>query len=52
MFQTRIVEKMKIKILCSINVRKLCRLLDKGEKYCRGGETTFDKIIRRAVEAG
>ena len=46
-FQTGIVEKITINILCSINVfRKLCRSWDKEGKYGRSGENTYDKTIR------
>ena len=41
MFQTKVVEKIKTNILCSINVfRKSWRLWDKVEKYGRAGWTT------------
>jgi hypothetical protein len=38
MFQSSVVEKIKIYILCSIFFfQKSCRLWDKVEKYCRAG---------------
>jgi len=40
MFQTN-VEKIKTRVLC-------CFFIENNvEKYCRGGQTTDDKVIRR-----
>ena len=48
MFQTKVVEKIKTHILCSVTVfRKLYRLLENAEKYCRARQATDDSIIRR-----
>jgi len=49
MLQTEIVEKIKTHILCSVTFfffspRKLCRLLDNVEKYCRAGQATDDNM--------
>ena len=41
MFQARVVENIKIQILCSITFfRKSRRLWDNVEKYCRAGQAT------------
>ena len=42
MFQTKVVEKLKTHILCSVTFisRKLCRLWDNVEKFCRAGQGT------------
>jgi len=38
MFQTKVVEKIKTHILCSIIFfKKLCCLWDSVEKYCKAG---------------
>ena len=45
MFQTKVVEKIKTQILCSVNFfffRKSCRLWDNVEKYGRAGQATDD----------
>ena len=49
MFQTKVVEKIKTHILCSITFffRKSCRLWYNVEKYCTAGQATDDDIIRR-----
>jgi hypothetical protein len=48
MFQTKVVEKIKTHILCSITCpRKSCRLWDNVEKYGTARQTTDDNIIRR-----
>jgi len=45
MFQTKVVEKLKTHILCSITFfRKSRRLWDNMEKYCRAGQATDDKM--------
>jgi len=46
MFQTDVVEKIKIHILYSITFfpRKSCRLRDNVEKYCRAGQAIDDKM--------
>jgi hypothetical protein len=47
-FQTKVVEKIKAHILCSVTFsRKSCRLLDNGEKYGRAGQATAGNTIRR-----
>jgi hypothetical protein len=48
MFQTKVVEKIKTHILCSITFsRKSCRLWDNVEKYGGATQATVDNIIRR-----
>jgi hypothetical protein len=48
MFQTKVVEKIKTHILCSIKFfRKSCRLWDNVEKYGTARQATDDNIIRR-----
>jgi hypothetical protein len=48
MFQTKLLEKIKKRILCSIMFsRKSCRFWDNVEKYCTAGQATDDNIIRR-----
>jgi len=44
MFQTQVVEKLEIHILCSVTFfpRKSCRLWDNVEKCCRAGQATDD----------
>jgi len=43
MFQTKIVQKIKTHILCSVTVfLKSCRLWDNVEKFCRAGQDTDD----------
>ena len=45
LFPTKVVEKIKTHILCSVTFfRKSCRLWDKVEKYCRTGQATDDKM--------
>ena len=45
MFQTKVVEEIKIHILCSKTFfRKSCRLLYNVEKYCRAGQVTGNNI--------
>jgi hypothetical protein len=42
-FQTKLVEKIKIHILCPIScLRKPCLLWDSVEKYCTAGQATYD----------
>ena len=45
-FQTKVVEKIKTHILCSLLFfsRKSCRLLDHMEKYCRAGQAANDNM--------
>jgi len=44
----KLAEKIKAHILFSITLlRKSCLLWDNLERYCRGGQTTYDNIIRR-----
>ena len=46
MFQTKVVEKIKTHILCSITLSwKLYPLWDNVEKYGRAGQTTDDNIM-------
>ena len=48
MFQTKVVEKIKTRVLCSITFpRKSCRLWENVEKYCTAGQATYYNIIRR-----
>jgi len=43
MFETKIVEKIETRILCSTtSFRKSCRLWDNVEKYFRAGKATDD----------
>jgi len=45
MFQTKVVEKIKTHILCSITFfRKSCRLGDNIEKYCTAGKPTDNNM--------
>jgi hypothetical protein len=45
--QTKVVEKIKTHVLCSItSFRKLCRLWDNVEKYGTARQATDDNIIR------
>ena len=47
MFQTKVVEKIKTHILCSVTFFwKSCRLWDNVEIYCRTRQGTDDNIIR------
>jgi hypothetical protein len=48
MFQTKVVEKIKTHILCSLNFfRKSYRLRDNVEKYCTAVQAVDDKLMRR-----
>ena len=48
MFQTKVVEKIKTHILCSITFfRKSLRFCDNVEKYCKARHATDDSITRR-----
>jgi len=50
MFQTEVVEKIKTHILLSVTfLRKLCRLWDNVEKYCRAAKATDDNIGRTRI---
>jgi hypothetical protein len=50
MFQTKVVEKIKTHILCSITFfRKSCRLWDNVEKYGTARQATDENIIRRML---
>jgi hypothetical protein len=41
MFQTKVAQKLKTHILCSVTFfRKSCRLWDNVGKFCRGGQAT------------
>jgi len=45
MFQTNVVQKIKTHILCSVTFfRKLCRLWENVEKYCRAGQGTDNNM--------
>ena len=45
MFQTKVVEKIKTHILCSVTFpRKSCRLWDNVGKYGRAGQATDDSV--------
>jgi hypothetical protein len=47
-FQTKVVEKTKTHILCSITFsRKSCRLWDNVEKHGTARQATYDNIIQR-----
>ena len=44
MFQTKDVEEIKTRILCSVTFfRKSCHLSDKVENYCRAVQATDDR---------
>jgi hypothetical protein len=47
MFQTKVVEKIKTHILCSVTFcpRKSCRLWDNVGKYDIAGQTTDDNMV-------
>ena len=46
MIQTKVVDKIKAHVLCSVTfLKKSCRLLDNVEKYCRTGLVTDDNIV-------
>jgi hypothetical protein len=48
MFQTKVAEITKTRILGSITfLRKLCRLWDNVEKFCKAGQDTDGNTIRR-----
>ena len=48
MSETKVVEKIKIQILCSINFfSKIGPLMKDVEKYCIAGQATDDNTIRR-----
>jgi hypothetical protein len=47
MFQTKVVEKIKANILCSVTFFRNSYRLDNVEKYGRFGQATDDNIIRR-----
>jgi len=48
MFQTKVVQKIKTNILCSIIFfQKLCHLWDNVQKYCGTRGATEDNIICR-----
>jgi len=45
MFGTKVGEKIKTHILCSITLfRKSCCLWDNVENYCRAGQTTDENM--------
>jgi len=46
MSQTKVVEKIKTHILCSVtSIQKSYRLWDNVEKYCRAGQATDDNMV-------
>ena len=53
MFQTKVVEKIKTDILCSVTflkkivpfLKKLCLLWSNVKKYCRAGQPTDDSMV-------
>jgi len=48
MFQTKYVEKIKTRVLCSVTCfRKSRRVWDNVEKYCRAGQATVDNFRMR-----
>ena len=50
MFETKVIGKIKIHILCAINFvfsRKSYHLCDNVEKYCRAGQATDGSTIPR-----
>jgi hypothetical protein len=49
-FQTKLVEEIKINILCSVTFfLKLCHFLDNVAKYCTATQATDDNIIRSRI---
>ena len=45
-FQTKVVEKIKTHILCSITfLQKLCCLCHDLEEYCRAWQVTYDNMV-------
>ena len=52
MFQTKVAQKIKTHILCSITFsRKSCRLLDNVKKQCEAGQAADDKCAACALHA-
>ena len=52
MFQTKVSEKTKTHILCSVTIlRKPCRLWDNVENYDIAGQATDDNMMRRMGSA-
>jgi len=50
MFQTKVVEKLKTHILCSITIyRKSCRVWDNVEKYGTAGQATDETTWRMRI---
>ena len=47
MFPTRVLEKIKTRVLCSITSfsPKIELFVKKVEKYCRGGKATDDNMV-------
>ena len=53
MFQTKVVQKIKTHILCSVTFfRKSCRLWDNVEKYCTAGQGTDDNMAHALFTLG
>jgi len=44
MYRTKVAEKIKTHVLCSINFSYIVPLGDNVEKYCRGGQATDDNM--------
>jgi hypothetical protein len=44
MLRTKVVEKIKTPVLCSITFPYIVPLGDNVEKYCRGGQATEDNM--------
>ena len=54
MFETKVVQKIKTHILCSVTFfsRKSCRLWDNVERYCRAGQATDDNMAHARCMLG
>jgi len=53
MFQTKVVEKIKTHILCSVTfLRKSCRLWDNLGKYCGTGQVIDDDMAHARCVLG
>jgi len=47
MFQTKVIEKIKTRILCSVTFfppSKIVSFMGKGVNYCRAGQATDDNM--------
>jgi hypothetical protein len=48
MFQTKVIKKIKTHILCSKHLfGKSCHLWDNVEKFCRGGQATYENMAHK-----